>query len=321
MALDYTTGTTIMMQLGSFQFGIATAAYQELSRASEMGWAELPRFGLRPALQFTGPGAETMDLPGVIYPEWRGGFGQLDAMRALAEAGKPLRLVDGSGASLGQWVIASVGEKQSVFAAAGKPRKVEFTLALKRYLDDAAPAAGTAFGATSLIAGALSGSATAGLTLPAVSLGSVAQVNGLAGQVASQAKSLGSTITAATSAVQAQASAIANVSRDVLGAVNRAASVAGQLQTVANMALKAVGAKPVNITAIAAAQNMATTAARMTIQAESATKLLRSATETLAGTGGVTASATKAVQSAATAADSIATLARKTASLSSQITG
>ena len=131
--LGYTIGQVVMMQLGSFQFGITTAAYQELKRTTEYRWAAQDRFGQREALQFTGPGSETITLSGVVYPEWRGGSGQVERMRTVASAGLPQQLVSGFGDMLGRWVIERVEESQAVFAAGGAPRKQEFTLNLKRF--------------------------------------------------------------------------------------------------------------------------------------------------------------------------------------------
>ena len=56
-------GASVMMHLGSFEFGISTAAYQELTRNISHRWAESELFGQRPSLQYLGPGAETISLP------------------------------------------------------------------------------------------------------------------------------------------------------------------------------------------------------------------------------------------------------------------
>ena len=125
-----------MLQLGSFQFSVQSAAYQTLQRSTEYRWPAQDRFGKEPALQYVGPGAPTISLDGIVYPEWRGGLGQLDALRTLAAAGKPQTMVDGRGNILGRWVIESVNEKQSVFADAGVPRKQEFTINLRLYIGD-----------------------------------------------------------------------------------------------------------------------------------------------------------------------------------------
>lgn len=136
MAIDYKVGASVMMQLGSFQFGVTTAAYQSLQHNAEWRWPSQDRFGTREALQFVGPGSETISLPGVIYPEWRGGLARVQQLRDLAAQGKPQLMIDGRGNILGRWVIERVEETQSVFADAGVPRKQEFTLQLRRYLGD-----------------------------------------------------------------------------------------------------------------------------------------------------------------------------------------
>lgn len=123
----------VMLQLGSYQFSINNAAYQELSRSAEYRWTAQERVGANDALQFTGYGAETIELRGVIYPFHRGGVDQIDAMRRQAEAGNPLPLVSGQGRVLGLWVIESIREGQRVFARQGTPRRQEFDLRLRRY--------------------------------------------------------------------------------------------------------------------------------------------------------------------------------------------
>lgn len=123
----------IMMQLGTFQFCIQTAVYQELIRKNEYKWPSQHRFGQRPSRQFVGIGDETIQLPGVIYPEYRGGFQQVEAMRRMAARGQPLMLVDGLGKLWGRYVIESIDEKQSLFAAFGAPRKMEFSISLARF--------------------------------------------------------------------------------------------------------------------------------------------------------------------------------------------
>jgi len=76
------------------------------------------------------------ELDGVIYPSFKGGLGQIEAMRALADAGKPLQLVDGLGRIWGAWVITEIGDTRTVFADDGQPRKLEFRIKLKAYGED-----------------------------------------------------------------------------------------------------------------------------------------------------------------------------------------
>jgi phage protein U len=104
-----------MMQLGGYQFSIDNAAYQRFFRSSEYRWAAIERVGKNDALQFTGLGADTISLQGVIYPHFRGGLGPVDQMRRSAEIGFPLPLIAGPGTVLGGWVrIRSVCRVSSI---------------------------------------------------------------------------------------------------------------------------------------------------------------------------------------------------------------
>ncbi|MDM5178528.1 phage tail protein [Massilia sp. DJPM01] len=126
----------IMMKLGPYSFGLQTAAYQEFQRSTAYTWAAQARFGKLNTLQPTGPGEDAFTLTGLIFPEHFGGTGQLDAMRALAELQKPQALIDGRGNMLGQWVIESIDETGSIFAARGVARKQDFSIKLKRAPED-----------------------------------------------------------------------------------------------------------------------------------------------------------------------------------------
>lgn len=124
----------VMMQLGSFQFSVATAAYQELSRSTQWRWPEQETFGVLPTSQFTGPGKETLSIKGVIFPEFLGGFGQVDQLRRLGDEGSPQMLVSGEGSIMGRWCIEQVDEGQTIFDTAGRPRRQEFSMQLKRFI-------------------------------------------------------------------------------------------------------------------------------------------------------------------------------------------
>lgn len=125
----------MMAKLGDFSFGLDTATFQEMSRSTEYRWPGQERIGAADALQFTGRGPDTITLPGVIYPHYRGGLGQIDGLRKLAGSGKPLLLVDGRGAVHGEWVIERIEETQSAFLPGAVPRKISFSISLRRYGD------------------------------------------------------------------------------------------------------------------------------------------------------------------------------------------
>lgn len=125
-----------MMALGGYRFSLNSAAYQELGRSNAYRWQAQERLQRLPAQQFVGPGSETLDLKGTIYPHYQGGMKQIDLMRVQAGRGEPLLLLDGLGFIWGQWVILQVDETQAVMLTNGQPRKLEFQLRLARYGED-----------------------------------------------------------------------------------------------------------------------------------------------------------------------------------------
>ena len=142
----------MMMILGSYRFCLRNAAYQTLKRTTEYDWQEQRRIGAGPALQHVGQSADAMELEGVIYPHFRGGLRQAALMRAEAGLGVPMFLISGNGTAFGRWCILSVAETQSFFMKDGGPRKIEFSLSLKKYGETQAAGA---LGVVQKIAGAL----------------------------------------------------------------------------------------------------------------------------------------------------------------------
>lgn len=126
----------VMLGLGEFRFEIATAAYQKLSLSQSYRWPEQARISRDPALQFVGRNTGEIDLDGVIYPGFKGGLEQVEAMRTLADTAKPQQLVDGLGRVWGPWVITEIGDTRTVFADDGQPRRIEFRVKLKAYGED-----------------------------------------------------------------------------------------------------------------------------------------------------------------------------------------
>lgn len=132
----------VLMRLGDFKFGVDTAAYQALTRTTEINWPAQERLWNAPAVQFTGLGDETISLEGLVLPAWRGGLGQIDALREMAAApangsGEPLPLVTGYGQYLGDYVILRAEERQETILVSGAPAAQRFKLDLKRYANEA----------------------------------------------------------------------------------------------------------------------------------------------------------------------------------------
>lgn len=124
---------TALMSLGFFVFMRQTVPYQETSR--EMSWNHPTNsvVGKLPRTQFTGKAAETMTISGTLLPEITGGRLSLLALELMAERGKTYPLIDGATFMiLGWFVIESISQQSSQFFGDGTPRRIDFTLNLKR---------------------------------------------------------------------------------------------------------------------------------------------------------------------------------------------
>lgn len=128
-----------LARLGQYTFGLDTAAFQQLQRRSSYKWAAVERIGRKPAHQFTGFGAESISVNGVIYPHWAGGIRQVAAMRAEAGKGLPLPFIyadEQAGQYMGLWCITDIEETRSVLFEDGTPRRIEFRLSIVEYGED-----------------------------------------------------------------------------------------------------------------------------------------------------------------------------------------
>lgn len=297
-----------MMSLGTFQFGIATAAYQELSRSTEWRWPAQERFMQGQALQFVGPGGDTITLPGVIYPEYRGGFGQLDQMRASANKGQPLALIDGAGVMMGRWVIERLEERQSVFAAAGKPRKQEFTLGLRKF-DEPKPGLGGAS-----LPGALSGLAAAAGAVP----GSLAGVADFVKSSASTVNSISGAINGALSSVQGVVAELGAAANSVLTPIYGAVRTANNLQGSLNDAQRLLGMKPTQISGLASLNKVVNASASAVANAGQFGRTLSRASKDIQALGTMSQSTIKAVEGAVVTVNKLTVAATAIQSKASQ---
>jgi len=122
----------MMLALGLFVFMRQTLPFQGMSRSSAFNWKNNARVGKRAAYQYIGPGEETINITGDLYPEFTGGVLSLSAIRLMAEQGGAWPLIDGTGMIYGMYVISNVTENGSEFYSDGSPRKINFTLELTR---------------------------------------------------------------------------------------------------------------------------------------------------------------------------------------------
>lgn len=120
----------------AYYFNLDTAAFEELRRQTEFRWAAQERLTRRPAMQAVGQGEEKISLKGAIYPHFRGGLAQLEALRTIGAKLQPLSLTTGYGDVLGTWCLLRIEEEQSALLQGGIPRKQTFTLEFTRYGND-----------------------------------------------------------------------------------------------------------------------------------------------------------------------------------------
>jgi len=130
-----------LMALGMFLFEIGTLPYDELQRKTDWRHARSTRVGARDAVQFVGPGDETISLSGSVYAEIADGRVSLDELREMAGAGDALPLVDGSGTVFGTFVIEAIDERHAYLMNDGRARRIDFGIDLLR-VDDVAAANG-----------------------------------------------------------------------------------------------------------------------------------------------------------------------------------
>lgn len=222
----------VMMQLGSFQFGVSTAAYQELTRRAGRRWAAIPRVGQLDALQDLGPESEQIELRGVVFPEYRAGTGQVQALRDLLDQAEPLQLVDGLGNVWGTYVIQAVDERQEAFAAAGVARVQEFTVSLLKYEESQDGGTFHTLEATTPVEADLSAYSSA--SSAGVDVRAIAEV------LSTAAGGFRSSAAGISARLARSAAVLGGDAASALGAAARCGQVAQRMQTSAGIGLAAV---------------------------------------------------------------------------------
>lgn len=207
-----------MAKLGGYSFKLETAAFQSLSRTTSYRWEPKNRLKRKPAHQFLGPGEDTITLPGFILPHFRGGIGQVGAMRAEAAKGEPLPLIyafENVGQYCGLWVIKDIKETRTLFFKDGVPRRIEFDLTIADYGEDAAGGGlfggllgGSIPGALEAMGGSLSAIQSLANSLPVITpdslLDAVHQVGGFVSEVSSNINALADAAVAGISSAAAE---------------------------------------------------------------------------------------------------------------------
>jgi phage protein U len=126
----------MMMSLDQFVFSLKTAPFKELQRQRSWKHRTSSRVGSRDASQFTGAGDDTITLNGLVAPETIGSIASLNELATMGDTGDAYVLVDGIGNVYGAFIIDGLNETQTYHTAEGIPRRIEFSLTLKRVDDD-----------------------------------------------------------------------------------------------------------------------------------------------------------------------------------------
>jgi uncharacterized protein len=122
----------MMMSLGLFLFTLPTIVFQELSHKRDVRHAWNERVGAADAVQFLGPGTETISLKGVTAYGINHPKASYAILNKMMQTGKAFPLIDGLGNVFGHYVIESLDVSKSVFQKFGQARRSEFTLELRR---------------------------------------------------------------------------------------------------------------------------------------------------------------------------------------------
>lgn len=136
----------MMMVYGMFVFSLGTAAYQDFRRQTQWRQTSLSRIGKRPAVQFLGPGDDTITLAGELYPEFTGGQASLDILRGMGDQGAAWPLIEGTGRMYGLYTIDSMDEGSDRHFRDGAASHITFSLSLSRIDDDRRDLLGTISG-------------------------------------------------------------------------------------------------------------------------------------------------------------------------------
>lgn len=118
--------------LGLFVFELASFPFEDMSRRAAWRHGRTARVGARDASQYLGPGDDTLQIGGRLFPTVAGSYGAIERLRAMADEGEVYDFVDGSGTVWGGFVITSLDEQQNVFLDDGTPRRKDFTIELTR---------------------------------------------------------------------------------------------------------------------------------------------------------------------------------------------
>lgn len=138
----------MMMSLGGFKFGLSTVQYQELTTNLAWRWQKKDRYNRAPAMQYQGREAKSHTFKITLFPQNAADLTRFSQLEALADKGKPVRLVSAgsmaiggelmpTGTDLGLYAITSLSVGKSQFMGDGVSLQQSAQLTITEYGEDA----------------------------------------------------------------------------------------------------------------------------------------------------------------------------------------
>lgn len=122
-----------------------TPNFQTVNADSNFTWLQQGRLSRDPAMQFTGPGEDSVLIEGVLYPNHFGGLQTLENLRLAGRAGQTLTLIrfyplldpDGMrGVICGRFAIRRLRRAHNKIGLNGVAHQLTFIIELVRYGED-----------------------------------------------------------------------------------------------------------------------------------------------------------------------------------------
>ena len=128
-----------LYSFGPLAFEVYPVNITDVSKETEATAVDKQVIGIRPPLEFTGPGPQTISFSVKLFPAKFGGLSSISAAEAIMNSGVPMVMVRGDGSNMGWFLLTKVTERNSYLMGNGVGRVVEADMTFRR---DGAPSAG-----------------------------------------------------------------------------------------------------------------------------------------------------------------------------------
>lgn len=125
--------SNVLMSLDQYLFEVWGTNVDRASQKDSWNWVEHETAVDIPDLEYTGAGAPTAGLSGMIFPFVYGELGAIEKLRNLGRQARPMILMDGTGKKWGHYVITGLEQNNESLAMDGIPRKITWRLDLKKF--------------------------------------------------------------------------------------------------------------------------------------------------------------------------------------------